>query len=46
MHWQRRLAALMVILALTGCAPMAAGPGQVPNPPYPQSEPRDTSGMH
>jgi hypothetical protein len=34
------------MLALGGCAPVAAGPEQAPNTPYPQSEPRDTSGMH
>jgi hypothetical protein len=44
---QRRLAALFVVLALTGCAPLAVGPGQTPNAPYyRQADPRDTSGMH
>ena len=43
---QRRLAALFVVLALTGCAPLAVGPGQTPNAPYQQADPRDTSGMH
>jgi hypothetical protein len=44
---QRRLAALFIILALAGCAPMAVGPGQTPNAPYQQQgDPRDTSGMH
>jgi hypothetical protein len=46
MDWQRWLAALFVLLALTGCAPAADGPGKVPNAPYPQDDPRDTSGMH
>ena len=46
MHWQRRLAALFVVLALAGCASVAAGPGQAPNAPYQQGDPRDTSGMH
>ena len=31
---QRRLAALFAVLALTGCAPVAVGPGQTPNAPY------------
>jgi hypothetical protein len=44
--WQRRLAALFVLVALAGCASMAAGPGQAPNAPYQQGDPRDTSGMH
>jgi hypothetical protein len=46
MHFRRRLAALSVVLALAGCAPGAVGPGQTPNAPYQQGEPRDTSGMH
>ena len=46
MHWQIRLAALFVVLALAGCASVAAGPGQAPNAPYEQGDPRDTSGMH
>ena len=46
MHWQGRLAALFAVLALTGCAPVAVGPGQTPNAPYQQADPRDTSGMH
>ena len=29
MQWQRRLAALFVVVALAGCASVAAGPGQV-----------------
>ena len=43
---QRRLAALFAVLALTGCALVAVGPGQTPNAPYQQADPRDTSGMH
>ena len=43
---RRRMAALFVVLALAGCAPVAAGPGQAPNSPYKQGDPRDTSGMH
>ena len=46
MKWDRRLAALFVVLALAGCAPVAVGPGQTPNAPYQQADPRDTSGMH
>ena len=42
----RRMAALFVVLALAGCASMPAGPGQTPNAPYQQGDPRDTSGMH
>jgi hypothetical protein len=42
---QRRLAALFAVLALTGCAPVAVGPDQVPNAPYQQNDTRDTSGM-
>ena len=33
MRWQRRLAGFIVTLALTGCAPVAVGPGQTPNAP-------------
>jgi len=36
---------LSVVLALVGCAPAAVGPGQAPNVPHQQDEPRDTSGM-
>jgi uncharacterized protein YceK len=43
---RRRMVALFVLLALAGCASVAAGPGQAPNAPYQQSDPRDTSGMH
>jgi hypothetical protein len=46
MDWKRRLAALLVAFALSGCSPMEAGPGKVPNAPYPQDDTRDTSGMH
>jgi hypothetical protein len=46
MHWQGRLAALFVMLALAGCAPGVVGPGQAPNAPYQQGDPRDTGGMH
>jgi len=46
MHFGTQLAMLFVVLALAGCASMAAGPGQTPNAPYQQSDPRDTSGMH
>jgi hypothetical protein len=34
------------LVALAGCAPVAAGPSWAPNAPYEQEEPRDTSGMH
>ena len=44
--WRRCLAALFVIPALTGCAPVAVVPGQTPNAPYQQADPRHTSGMH
>ena len=46
MNRQRRLAALFVVLALGGCTSVAAGPGEGPNAPYQQHEPRDISGMH
>jgi hypothetical protein len=46
MNLHRLLAALFVLLALAGCAPMAAGPGQATNAPHQQDDPRDTSGMH
>jgi hypothetical protein len=42
----RRMAVLFVVLALAGCASMSAGPGQTPNAPHQQGDPRDTSGMH
>jgi len=34
MNLYRRLAAVIVILALGGCAQAATGQGQVPDPPY------------
>jgi hypothetical protein len=40
------LTALLVMLALAGCAPVVAVPGQAPNAPYQQGDPRDTGGMH
>jgi hypothetical protein len=46
MHWQGRLAALFIVLALAGCAQGAVGRGQTPNAPYQQADPRDTGGMH
>jgi hypothetical protein len=46
MHRRPRFAALFVVLAIAGCASVAAGPGQAPNTPYEQQDPRDTSGMH
>jgi hypothetical protein len=46
MDCRRGLALLFVALVLAGCAPAAVGPGQAPNAPYQQSDPRDTSGMH
>jgi hypothetical protein len=42
----RRMAVLYVVVALAGCASVAAGPAQAPNAPYQQGDPRDTSGMH
>src|ERR1700720_421728 len=39
MHWPRCLAALFVVLALAGCASVAAGPRQAPNAPYQQGDP-------
>jgi len=41
-----RMAVLFVVLALAGCTSTAAGPGQTPNAPHQQDDPRDTSGMH
>jgi hypothetical protein len=46
MHRQKRFAMLFFVLTLIGCAPAAVGPGQVPNAPHQQNDPRDTSGMH
>jgi len=34
MKLHRRLAALFVILAFAGCAPVATGQGQAPDAPY------------
>jgi len=45
MHWHRRVAALFVMLALAGCAPVPVGPGQAPNAPSQQDDHRDTGGM-
>jgi hypothetical protein len=45
-QWRRAVAALFFALVLAGCTSVAAGPGQAPNAPYQQSDPRDTSGMH
>jgi hypothetical protein len=36
MNWRIPLAALFVVLALTGCAPSAGGSGQARTAPYPQ----------
>jgi hypothetical protein len=46
MNWQKWVAVLLVMLALAGCAPVVAVPGQAPNAPYQQADPRDTGGMH
>jgi hypothetical protein len=46
MNWDGWLTALLVMLALAGFAPVVAVPGQAPNAPYQQDDPRDTSGMH
>jgi hypothetical protein len=46
MDWQRPLAALLVALALAGCAQGVTGQAGAPSTPYQQGEPRDTSGMH
>jgi hypothetical protein len=46
MSWCRQFAALIIVLALAGCARAAAGPEQTPNAPYQQDDTRDTSGMH
>jgi hypothetical protein len=40
------LAALFVMLALVGCAPVAAGPGQAPNTPHQQDDPRGAGSMY
>jgi hypothetical protein len=46
MNWDGWLTALLFMLALAGCAPVVAVPGQAPNAPYQQGDPRDTGGMH
>ena len=46
MNWHRRVAMLLIMHTLTGCAPSAGGSGQAPTAPYQQQDPRDTSGMH
>jgi hypothetical protein len=46
MNWQGWLTSLLVMLPLTGCAPAAVGPGQVPNAPSQQDDTRDTADMH
>jgi hypothetical protein len=46
MRWRMRLAAGFLVLMLAGCVPVPTSPGQAPSPPYQQSEPRDTGGMH
>jgi hypothetical protein len=45
MNPHRRLAALFVILALVGCAPVATGPEQVPYTPDPHDSWPDMRGM-
>jgi hypothetical protein len=45
MNWDGWLTALLVMLALAGCAPVVAVPGQAPNAHYQQGDPRDTGGM-
>jgi hypothetical protein len=34
MNWRRRLAPLLVVLALVGCAPGVTGQAGAPNAPY------------
>ena len=46
MNWRIPLAALFVVLALTGCAPSAGGSGQAQTAPYQEQDPRDIGGMH
>jgi hypothetical protein len=43
MKFYGRLAAILVMLALVGCGPVAAGPGQAPNAPY---SPENNGSMH
>jgi hypothetical protein len=38
MNLHRLLAALLVILALAGCAPVATGQGPAPDAPYPHDD--------
>ena len=38
MNWRRGVAALFVTLALAGCAPIGASPGQAPNAPQQQDD--------
>ena len=38
MNLHRRLAALFLILALAGCAPVATGEGPAPDAPYPHDD--------
>src|ERR1700738_1059417 len=46
MNWHRWLTALFVMLALVGCVPVPAGPGQAPNTPYQQDDPRGAGSMY
>jgi adenylate cyclase len=39
MNWEGWLTALLLMLALAGCAPVVAVPGQAPNAPYQQGDP-------
>jgi len=45
MNLRRRLAALLVILALGGCAQVATGQGQAPDAPHPHDSGADIRGM-
>jgi hypothetical protein len=38
MNLHRRFATLLLILALSGCAPVATGQGQAPDAPYPHHD--------
>jgi hypothetical protein len=40
MNLRRRLVALLVLLARTGCTRLATGPGQPPHAPYSQDDER------
>ena len=44
MHWRRRLAALLVALALAGCAQGISGQAGAPSPPYTQEDIRPEHG--